>query len=59
MTKPNDFIKHCTVVSPDGAYWRVVTVTKDSVSFSGPGPCRSIKTVAAGDLDGWVPIVPL
>lgn len=30
--------------SPDGASWRVIQATNNFVSFTGPGPLRSVTT---------------
>ena len=55
--KPSDYTPRATVTH-QGTYWRVVSVRDDSVTFSGPGPCRSLKTVPDDELHEWVPVAP-
>ncbi len=40
---------------PEGMWWGVIKVTEDEVHLTGPGPCRSVKTVPYREfVEGWV-----
>lgn len=53
---PRDYFLGDVVKFDGHSIWRVVSICEESVSFSGPSPCRGMRTVPADELDKWAPV---
>lgn len=51
MTEPKFGIRVRDTREDTSVTWRIVGVDEDDISLSGPGPCRSMKTVARAEFE--------